>query len=83
MKIFILIFFSFTLYAEVSREVLVRGKIGGYFTDKEVKVVDHLGQTMMLPRSAFPKGFKFQQGEEVSLEVDPSQIRDFKPKKKN
>ncbi len=82
MKILILILFSFTAFAEVSREVLIRGKVAGYFTDKEVKVLDTLGQTMILPRSAFPKDFKFQQGEDFSLEIDPALIKDLKPKKK-
>lgn len=81
MKILIMALLSFAAFAEVSKEVLLRGKVSGYFTDKEVKVVDNLGQTMMLPRSAFPKDFKLEQGKDFSIEIDPSLIRDLKVKK--
>lgn len=69
MKYIFLILFSSMAFAEVSTDVLIRGKIGNDFNDKQVKVHDTLGQTYYLPRSAFPKNFKFKQGESFSVEV--------------
>ncbi len=82
MKIFILLLLSISAFAEVSKEVLIQGKIGGYFTDKEVKIIDKFGQTMIVPRSAFPKDFRIEQGKEFSFELNPSEIKQFKAAKK-
>lgn len=82
MKFFFLILLSISAFAEVSKEVLLQGKVGGYFTDKEVKVIDKFGQSMVIPRSAFPKDFRMEQGTEFSLEVDPATIKEFKTAKK-
>jgi hypothetical protein len=79
-----LVLFSTCTLADVSNEVFLRGKVGGSFTDTEVRVVDHLGQSMTLPRSAFPKDFVLRQGAEFALEIDPALIKDVKvPKKKH
>lgn len=83
MKFIFFIFLSISAFAEVSKEVLIQGKVGGYFTEKEVKVIDKFGQSMILPRSAFPKGFRPEQGADFTVEVDPALIKDLKtPKKK-
>lgn len=79
---FLLFILSISAFAEVSKEVLLQGKVGGYFTDKEVKIIDKFGQSMVIPRSVFPKDFRMEQGKEFSLEVDPATIKDFKAKKK-
>ena len=82
MKYIILFFAISSAFAEVSREILVRGKISGYFNDQEVKVIDNMGQTLTIVRSAFPKDFRMEQGKDFMLEIDPSQIKKFKPAKK-
>ncbi len=69
MKYLIFILISSMALAEVSHDVLIRGKIGNDFNEKQVKVHDTLGQSYYLPRSSFPKNFKFKQGESFSIEV--------------
>ena len=82
MKYFIFILFSSMALAGVSTDVLIRGKIGNDFNEKQVKVHDTLGQSYYLPRSSFPKNFKFKQGESFSIEVHEKVLDKVKMLKK-
>ena len=66
--------------AAVSDEVFIKGKIGNAFDDEKVKVIDSLGQTYMLPKKLFPKGFVFKQGNPFSLEVPSKELTGIKVK---
>lgn len=82
MKYLFLLLLSSMAFAEVSTDVLIRGKIGNDFNDKQVKVNDTLGQSYYLPRSSFPKDFKFKQGESFTIEVDEKVLDKVKMIKK-
>lgn len=82
MKFLLLAFLSVAAFAETSRDVFIRGKIGNEFNDKEVKVLDSLGQTYYLPKSAFPKDFKFKQGQSFAIEVHEKTLNKIKILKK-
>lgn len=69
-------------FAGVAEEVFIRGKIGNDFDDKKVKVVDSFNQVYYLPKSAFPKDFKFRQGEPFGIEVSESVVESVKLQKK-
>lgn len=73
-----LLMISGLTYAEVSRDVIIRGKVGSTFDDKQVKVEDSLGQIYMLPRHLFPKDKKIKQGDPVYLEVDEKEVEKIK-----
>jgi hypothetical protein len=68
----VFLFLSTSVYADLAREVLIKGKVGSTFNDNEVKVVDSFGQIYFLPRSVFPEGFKMKEGEPFAFEVDES-----------
>ncbi len=70
------------IFAGVSDEIFIQGKIGNEFDDKKVKVTDNLGQTYFLNKSIFPKDFKFKQGESFSIEVQSKDIENVKIIKK-
>ena len=82
MKIWIAFLLINTVWAEVSREVFIRGKVGNEFDENKVKIIDSLGQSYFLPRSLFPKDFNFKAGESFSLEVDQKEIQNIKLLKK-
>lgn len=79
---YLFLLISLTAFAETSRDVFIRGKIGNEFNDKEVKVQDSLGQKYYLPKSVFPKGYKFKQGESFAIEVPESALNKVKILKK-
>ena len=83
MRILLLFLLSSLVFAEVSKEVLLQGKVGGSFSDKEVTIIDSYGQSMVIPRKAFPKNFKMETGAPFSFEVDPKLIHSFKAAKKS
>jgi len=80
--ILILTIFSSSLFAGVGEEVFIRGKIGGDFDDKKVKVIDSFNQSYYLEKKYFPKDFNFKQGESFSIEVPEAALKDFKILKK-
>lgn len=82
MKFLVLLFLSLSVYAETSRDVFIRGKIGNEFDDKKIKVIDSLGQSYFLPKSAFPKDFKFKQGVSFAIEVHEKTLDKVKILKK-
>jgi hypothetical protein len=67
-----------TSLASTSQEVLIRGKIGSNFDEKNVTVVDSLGQVYRLPRALFPASFRFKQGKSFSIEVHEDQLNHLK-----
>lgn len=73
MKYFLALFLlSNQVSAEVSRDVLIRGKVGSDFNERNVHVIDSFGQRFKLPRNVFPKGFVPVQGKSFAVEVDES-----------
>lgn len=76
--IFLFLITSGLAFAEVSKEVIIRGKVGSTFDDKQVKVEDSLGQIYMLPRRLFPKDKKIKQGDPVYLEIDEKEVEAIK-----
>jgi hypothetical protein len=74
--------FSLPLFAGVSDEVFIRGKIGGDFDEKKVKVIDSFNQSYYLEKKYFPKDFNFKQGESFSIEVPEAALKDLKISKK-
>jgi len=80
--ILILTIFSSSLFAGVGEEVFIRGKIGGDFDDKKVKVIDSFNQSYYLEKKYFPKDFNFKQGESFSIEVPEAALKDLKISKK-
>lgn len=84
MKLILLLLFIFSAInsmSAVSDEVFIKGKIGNIFDEDKVKVIDSLGQTYMLPKKLFPKGFEFKQGKEFSMEVPSKELAGLKVKK--
>lgn len=83
MKVLLLISFliSTISLAAVSDEVFIKGKIGNNFDEDKVKVTDSLGQTYMISKKYFPKGFVFKQGKEFSIEVPSKELAGLKVKK--
>lgn len=82
MKYLLLLLLSLSAYAETGRDVFIRGKIGNEFDDKRIKVIDSLGQSYFLPKNAFPKDFKFKQGESFAIEVHEKTLDKVKILKK-
>lgn len=75
---------SFAL-ASASKEVIIRGKIGGSFDQEKVKVVDEFGQSYYLPRKYFSKTQTFRQGSPFYVEVPEKVLRGMRvevPKKR-
>ncbi len=80
--IFSLIFMTTISFADVSGEVLIRGKISNEFDDKQVKIIDSDNQIFYLPRAAFPKDFEVKQGKTFTLEVADEHLAQVKLLKK-
>jgi hypothetical protein len=71
-------------WATASKEVIIRGKIGGAFDQEKVKVVDEFGQSFYLPRKYFKKSQTFRQGTPFYVEVPEGVLKGLKvevPKK--
>ncbi len=62
--------------------VLIKGKIGNEIGDKDVKIKDSMGQTYRLKKTAFPKNFKFQEGQPFTVEVHEKELKNLKVLKK-
>ena len=84
MKTFLILFafYSHSIYAGIDPLVLIKGKVSNEITEKDVKIKDSLGQTYKLPRKAFPKNFKFQEGEPFAIEVHEKELKNLKLLKK-
>ena len=82
MKYLILLLLSFQVFADTSRDVFIRGKIGNEFDDQKVKVIDSEGQTYFLARHLFPKELKIKQGQAFAIEVHEKELDKVKILKK-
>lgn len=82
MRYLLICLLSLSAFADASREVFIRGKIGNQFDDKRVKVTDTEGQTYFLPRHLFPKHVSIKQGQAFAFEVDEKEIDKVKILKK-
>lgn len=82
MKYLLLALLSLEVAAAVGSEVLIRGKIGNEFDENKIKVVDSDKQVYFLPRKYFPKDVPVKQGQEFSIEIDESELKNIKLLKK-
>ena len=64
-----LLLFTQATLAALDENVFIQGKISNAFDDNKVKVIDSHGQKFWLPKSAFPKKFKFREGVVFNIEV--------------
>lgn len=64
-----LVLLSQLVFAALDENVFIQGKISNAFDDNKVKVIDSHGQKFWLPRSVFPKKFKFREGTVFNIEV--------------
>ena len=71
------------LFAAVDDSIFIEGVVGS-FNKQTVKVYDSLEQMYELPRSIFPKNFRFYTGAFFNLEVDEKlfDTLDIKPSDK-
>lgn len=82
MKYLIIAFLSLSAFADTSRDVFIRGKIGNEFDDQKVKVIDSEGQTYYLARHLFPKEVVIKQGQSFAIEVHEKELNKVKLLKK-
>lgn len=82
MKYLIIALLSLSAFADASRDVLIRGKIGNEFDEQKVKVIDSEGQTYYLARHLFPKEVVIKQGQSFSFEVHEKELNKVKLLKK-
>lgn len=83
-KLFILIFLcSFVTKAELDEKIYIHGQIGNAFDKEKVRVIDSHNQTYFLPKSVFPRDFKFKQGAAFNVEITIQQFKDLEIKKVN
>jgi hypothetical protein len=73
-----LIIISSMAWASTDSAVLISGTIGNSYNENEVKIIDSLEQTMLIPSRLFPKGFKFTQGTSFSIEVPEAELNNIK-----
>jgi hypothetical protein len=77
------IFFSFSVFGEVDKNVLIRGKVSSVFDEKNVKIIDSFEQVYFIPRKYFPKDFQIKQGSSFSIELPEVELENLKVKVKN
>ncbi|MFP5387280.1 MAG: hypothetical protein ACLGHN_14475 [Bacteriovoracia bacterium] len=82
MKYLLTLFICLSAFADASREVFIRGKIGNEFNEKKVKVIDSEGQVYFLSRKLFPKDLKIKQGQSFAIEVHEKELNKIKILKK-
>lgn len=82
MKYFIIALISLSAFADTSREVFIRGKIGNEFDDQRVKVIDSEGQNYYLARRLFPQDLVIKQGQSFAIEVHEKELNKIKLLKK-
>ncbi len=74
----LILMFSLNAFAELDKNVLVRGKIGSSFDNSKVLIKDSLGQKYFLPRHVFPAKFEFKQGKDFTLEIPEAEVSKIK-----
>lgn len=74
----LLLLFTSLAWGAASKEVIIRGKIGGSFDQEKVKVVDEFGQSFYLPRKYFKKTQTFRQGTPFYVEIPDSALKGLK-----
>ncbi len=77
----ITLFASLVSLAAFDDKIFIQGQIGNTFDKEQVKVVDSNDQTYFLPKSVFPKNFKFEKGKIFNVEVTVDQYKDLDIKK--
>ena len=83
MKFLLLLFIiSQSAFAETDSKVMIRGKIGKAFDEKQVLIKDSLGQSYYLPRHVFPEKFVFKQDADFNIEVPEKEVAKIKVIKK-
>jgi hypothetical protein len=82
MKYILLALLSLNAFADTSRDVFIRGKIGNEFDEKKVKVIDSEGQSYYLARKLFPKNMVIKQGQSFAIEVREKELNKIKILKK-
>jgi len=82
MKYLLFILLSMNAFADTSRDVFIRGKIGNEFDENKVKVIDSEGQTYFLARHLFPKDLTIKQGQTFAIEVHEKELNKVKILKK-
>ncbi len=82
MKYLLIMLLSVSAFADTSRDVFIRGKIGNQFDDQKVKIIDSEGQTYFLARHLFPKDLTIKQGQSFAIEVHEKELNNVKLLKK-
>lgn len=82
MKYLFIALISISAFADTSRDVFIRGKIGNEFDENKVKVIDTSGQTYFLSRHLFPKDLTIKQGQTFAIEVHEKELNKIKLLKK-
>ena len=72
---------GFFAEAAFDEMVFIQGQIGNAFDKSKVKVIDSHGQSFYLPKSVFPKGFKFEAGKIFNVEISVDQYKELDIKK--
>ena len=75
------LFISFVSQAALDDMVFIQGQIGNAFDKDKVKVTDTHDQTYYLPKSVFPKNFKFEKGKIFNVEITVDQYKELDIKK--
>ena len=72
---------GFFAEAAFDEMVFIQGQIGNAFDKSKVKAIDSYGQSFYLPKSVFPKGFKFEAGKIFNVEITLDQCKELDTKK--
>ncbi len=75
------LFLGLATQAAFDDKVFIQGQIGNAFDKDKVKVVDSHDQTYYLPKSVFPKNFKFEKGKIFNVEITIDQYKELDIKK--
>lgn len=79
--IWISLFIGVASQAAFDDKVFIQGQIGNAFDKDKVKVTDTHDQTYYLPKSVFPKNFKFEKGKIFNVEITVDQYKELDIKK--
>ena len=77
----ITLFVALASPAAFDDKIFIQGQIGNAFDKEKVKVIDSNDQTYFLPKSVFPKNFKFEKGKMFNVEVTLDQYKELDIKK--
>ncbi len=75
------LFIGVASQAAFDDKVFIQGQIGNAFDKDKVKVTDTHDQTYYLPKSVFPKNFKFEKGKIFNVEITVDQYKELDIKK--